>query len=100
MLPRQVILSDLFARSPRYCAIDKHFHIMKKKIIVNRMVLQGPLNKVCGEFCMIFGFSLCRAYRIEDIFKNYSEDPSFNKKALYLQIQKPFSKHFRTKSAK
>ena len=84
MLPRQVILSDSFAKSLKYCAIDKHFHMMKRKIIVNRMVLQGPLNKVCGEFCMIFGFSLCRAYRIEDILKNNSEDPSFNKKALYL----------------
>ena len=96
MLPRQVILPDSFAKSPKYCAIDKHLHMMKRKIIVNRMMLQGPLSKVCGEFCMIFGFSLCRGYRIEDIFKNCSKDPSFNKKALYLQIQKLFSKHFRT----
>ena len=50
---------------------------MKREIIINRMVLQGPLSNVCGgplshvcgEFCIFFGFFLCRGYRLEDILK-------------------------------
>ena len=88
MLPHEVIFFDSFAKSPRHNAIDKHLHKIKRKIIIDRMVLQGPLSNVCGEFCMFFGFFLCRGYRLEVILKHFSEDFSSTEKAVYLQIQK------------
>ena len=95
MLPHEVIFFDLFAKSPRHYAIDKH-HKMKRKIIINRMVLQRPMSNVCGQFCMFFGYFLCRGYRLEDILKYLSKDLSSNEKAVYLQIKKLFPNHFRT----
>ena len=67
MLPYEVICFHSFAKSPRHYAIDKHLHKMKKKIFINRMVLQGPLSNIYGEFCMFFGNFLWRGYRLEDI---------------------------------
>ena len=94
MLPHEVIFFDSFAKSPRHYAIDKDLHKKKRETIINRMVLQGPMSNVYGEFCMFLGFFLCRGYRLEDILKSFSEDLSFNEKAVYLQIQNLFSSHF------
>ena len=60
------------------------------------MVLQRPMSNVCGQFCMFFGYFLCRGYRLEDILKYLSKDLSSNEKAVYLQIKKLFPNHFRT----
>ena len=56
ILPPEVIFFGSFAKSPGHYTIDKHIHKMKRKIIINRMVLQGLLSNVYGEFCMFLGF--------------------------------------------
>ena len=96
ILPHEFIFFDSFAKSPNHYSIDKHLRNMKRKIIINRMVLQRPLSNVCGEFCIFFGFFLCRGYRLEDILKYFSKDLSFNEKAVYLQMHKLFPNHFKT----
>ena len=46
-----IIFFDLFAKLLRhYYVIGKHLHKMKRKIIINRMMLQGPLSNVCGVY--------------------------------------------------
>ena len=60
------------------------------------MVLHGPLSNVCGEFCMFFGYFLCRRWRLADILKYFGKDPSFNEKPMLLQVQKLFPDHYRT----
>ena len=94
MLPHEVIFFDSFAKLPRHYVIDKHLQKMKRKIFINRMVLQGPLSNVCGEFYMFFGYFLCRGYTLKDILKYFSKDFSSNERAVYLQIQNFFSKSF------
>ena len=69
---------------------------MKRQVVVNEMVLQGPLSNVCGEFCMFLEYFLCRGWRLADILKYFNEDLTFNEKAVYLQVQKLFPDHCRT----
>ena len=95
MFPHGVIFFDSFAKSPIHYAIDKHLRNVKRGIIINRTVLQELLSNVCGEFCVFWGFFLCRGYRLEDILKYLSEDLSFNEKAVHLQIYKLFPSHFK-----
>ena len=67
-----------------------------KQVVVIEMVLQGPLSNVCDEFCVFFGYFLCRGWRLADILKYFNDDLSFSKKAVYLQVQKLFPDHCRT----
>ena len=62
-LPQETTFFDSFARSPKNYAIDKYLYEMKRQVVVNDMVLQGPLSNVCGEFCMFFGYFLCCGWR-------------------------------------
>ena len=96
ILPQEITFFDLFARSPKHYAMDKYLYEMKRQVIVNEMVLQGPLSNVCGEFCVFFGYFLCRRWRLTDIWKYFNDDLSFIEKAVYLQVQKLFPDHCRT----
>ena len=76
--------------------MDNYLQEIKGQVVVNEIVLQGPLNNVCGEFCAFFGYFLCRGWRLADILKYFNNDLSFNEKAVYLQVQKLFRDHCRT----
>ena len=41
------IFLDSFARTPKHYTMDKYVHKIKRKVIVNEMVLQRPLCNVC-----------------------------------------------------
>ena len=96
ILPQEITFFDSFARSPKHYAMDKYLQKMKRQVVVNEMVLQGPLSNVCGEFCMFFGYFLCRGWRLADILKYFNKDFTFNEKVVYLQVQKLFPDHCRT----
>ena len=96
ILPQETTFFDSFARSLKNYAMDKYLYEMKRQVVVNVMVLQGPLSNVCGEFCMFFGYFLCRGWRLADILKYFNEDLSFNGKAVYLRVQQLFQDHFTT----
>ena len=96
ILPQEITFFDSFAKSPKHYAMDNYLHEMKRQVVVNEMVLQGPLSNVCGEFCIFFGYFLCRGWRLANILKYFNDDLSFNKKAVYLQVQKLFPDHCRT----
>ena len=95
ILPQEITFFNSFARSPKHCEMDKYLHEMKRQVAVNEIVLQGPLSNVCGEFCVFYGYFLCRGWRLADILKYLNDDLSFDEKALYLQVQKLFRDHFR-----
>ena len=76
--------------------MDNYLQEIKGQVVVNEIVLQGPLNNVCGEFCAFFEYFLCRGWRLADILKYFNNDLSFNEKAVYLQVQKLFPDHCRT----
>ena len=44
----------------------------------------------------VYFLDSCRGYRLGDILKYFSEDLSFNEKAMYLQTHKLFPSHFKT----
>ena len=46
ILPQEITFFDLFSRSPKHYAMDKYLYEMKRQVIVNEMVLQGPLSNV------------------------------------------------------
>ena len=96
ILPQEITFFDSFAISPKHYAIHKYLHEMKMQVVVNEMVLQGPFSNVCGEFCVVFGYFLCRGWRLADVLKYFNDDLSFIEKAVYLQVQKLFSDHCRT----
>ena len=56
ILPQEITFFDSFAKSPKHYAMDNYLHEMKRQVVVNEMVLQGPLSDVCGEFCIFFGY--------------------------------------------
>ena len=60
ILPQEFTFFDWFARSPKHYGMNKYLDKMKRQVVVNEMVLQGPLSNACGEFCMFFGYFLCR----------------------------------------
>ena len=76
--------------------MNKYLDKMKRQVVIKEMVLQGPLSNACGEFCMFFGYFLCRGWRLADILKYFNKDLSFNEKVVYLQVQKFFPGHCET----
>ena len=83
-----------FARSPKHYGMDKYLDKMKRQVVVNEMILQRPLSNVRGEFCLFFGYFLCRGWRLAHILKYFDEDLRFNEKAVFLQVEKLFPDHF------
>ena len=63
ILPQEITFFDSFTRPPKHYAMDKYLHKMERQVVVNEMVLQRSLSNVCGEFCMLFGYFLCRGWR-------------------------------------
>ena len=96
ILPQAFTFFDWFARSPKHYGMNKYLDKMKRQVVVNEMVLQGPLSNACGKFFMFFGCFLCCGWRLADILKYFNEDLSFNEKAMFLQVQKLFPDHCRT----
>ena len=58
--------------------MDKYLCKVRGHVVANKMLFQGPLCNAYGEFCLLFGFFLCRGWRLEEILKYFSEDLSIN----------------------